>query len=48
VLLRRDSVRTSLGVAGTLLPFAVLFSAFLIFKMDAFRASLSPGLSSSC
>jgi len=34
-------VRTSLGVAGTLLPFAVLFSAFLIFKMDAFRASLS-------
>jgi L-lactate permease len=28
-------------VAGTLLPFAVLFSAFLIFKMDAFRASLS-------
>jgi hypothetical protein len=24
-----------------LLPFAVLFSAFLIFKMDAFRASLS-------
>jgi len=34
-------LRTSLGVAGTLLPFAVLFSAFLIFKMDAFRASLS-------
>ena len=32
---------TSLGVAGTLLPFAVLFSAFLIFKMDALRASLS-------
>ena len=34
-------MRTSLGIAGTLLPFAVLFSAFLIFKMDAFRASLS-------
>jgi lactate permease len=34
-------LRTSLGVAGTLLPFAVLFSAFLIFKLDAFRASLS-------
>ena len=34
-------MRTSLGVAGTLLPFAVLFSAFLIFKLDAFRASLS-------
>jgi lactate permease len=34
-------LRTSLGIAGTLLPFAVLFSAFLIFKMDAFRASLS-------
>ncbi len=33
-------MRTSLGVAGTLLPFAVLFSAFLIFKMDALRASL--------
>jgi lactate permease len=33
-------VRTSLGVAGTLLPFAVLFSAFLIFKLDALRASL--------
>jgi L-lactate permease len=32
---------TSLGFAGTLLPFAVLFSAFLIFKMDALRASLS-------
>lgn len=34
-------MRTSLGIAGTLLPFAVLFSAFLIFKLDAFRASLS-------
>ena len=34
-------MRTALGVAGTLLPFVVLFSAFLIFKMDAFRASLS-------
>lgn len=34
-------MRTSLGVAGTLLPFIVLFSAFLIFKLDAFRASLS-------
>ena len=33
-------MRTSLGVVGTLLPFAVLFSAFLIFKLDAFRASL--------
>ena len=33
-------MRTSLGVAGTLLPFAVLFSAFLIFKLDALRASL--------
>ncbi len=31
----------SIGVVGTLLPFAVLFSAFLIFKMDALRASLS-------
>ena len=31
----------SIGVLGTLLPFAVLFSAFLIFKMDALRASLS-------
>jgi lactate permease len=35
------SLRTSLGVAGTLLPFAVLFAAFLIFKLDALRASLS-------
>lgn len=34
-------MRTSLGIAGTLLPFAVLFAAFLIFKLDAFRASLS-------
>jgi len=33
-------LRTSLGIAGTLLPFAVLFSAFLIFKLDALRASL--------
>ena len=30
----------SIGVLGALLPFAVLFSAFLIFKMDALRASL--------
>ncbi|MGH9679827.1 MAG: L-lactate permease, partial [Candidatus Acidiferrales bacterium] len=34
-------MRTSLGIAGTLLPFAVLFAAFLIFKIDALRASLS-------
>ncbi|MBZ5645106.1 MAG: L-lactate permease, partial [Acidobacteriia bacterium] len=34
-------MRTSLGIAGTLLPFAVLFCAFLIFKMDALHASLS-------
>ncbi|HVA94549.1 MAG TPA: L-lactate permease [Candidatus Dormibacteraeota bacterium] len=34
-------MNVSLGIAGTLLPFAVLFSAFLIFKMDALRASLS-------
>ncbi len=34
-------MRNSLGFAGALLPFAVLFSAFLIFKMDALRASLS-------
>ena len=33
-------MRTTLGVAGALLPFAVLFSAFLIFKLDALRASL--------
>ena len=31
----------SIGVLGALLPFAVLFSAFLIFKMDALNASLS-------
>jgi len=30
----------SIGVVGALLPFAVLFAAFLIFKMDALRASL--------
>jgi len=30
-----------LGIAGTLLPFAVLFAAFLIFKMDALGASVS-------
>src|SRR5258708_8289187 len=29
-----------IGVLGALLLFAVLFSAFLIFKMDALRASL--------
>ena len=34
-------VKTSLEIIVTLLPFAVLFSAFLIFKLDAFRASLS-------
>jgi lactate permease len=34
-------VNTSLGFVGTLLPFAVLFCAFLIFKLDALRASLS-------
>jgi lactate permease len=34
-------VTNSLGVIFTLLPFAVLFSAFLIFKMDALQASLS-------
>ena len=34
-------MRTTFGVAGTLLPFAVLFAAFLIFKMDALRASFS-------
>lgn len=34
-------MRTGLGIAGTLLPFAVLFCAFLIFKMDALHASLS-------
>jgi lactate permease len=34
-------VSDSMGVLGTLLPFAVLFCAFLIFKMDALRASLS-------
>jgi lactate permease len=31
-------LRTSLEVAATLAPFAVLFSAFLIFKWDAVRA----------
>jgi lactate permease len=30
----------SIGVFGALLPFAALFAAFLIFKMDALRASL--------
>ncbi len=34
-------MKTSLEIIVTLLPFAVLFSAFLIFKLDAFRASLS-------
>jgi lactate permease len=34
-------VKTGLEIIVTLLPFAVLFSAFLIFKLDAFRASLS-------
>jgi lactate permease len=38
---RRFSLNVGWGVAGALLPFAVLFSAFLIFKMDALRASLS-------
>ena len=33
-------MNTSLGIAGTLLPFAVLFAAFLIFKMDALGASV--------
>jgi L-lactate permease len=33
-------VSDSIGVLGALLPFAALFSAFLIFKMDALRASL--------
>lgn len=33
-------MRNGLGFAGALLPFAVLFSAFLIFKLDALRASL--------
>lgn len=32
---------TGLKVIITLLPFAVLFAAFLVFKMDALRASLS-------
>ena len=34
-------MNTGIKVIITLLPFAVLFSAFLIFKLDAFRASLS-------
>jgi lactate permease len=34
-------VKTRLEIIVTLLPFAVLFSAFLIFKLDAFLASLS-------
>ena len=37
-------MNTSLRIAGTLLPFAVLFAAFLIFKMDALRASVSAWL----
>jgi lactate permease len=37
-------VDTSVRIAGTLLPFAVLFAAFLIFKMDALRASASAWL----
>src|ERR1700732_2987999 len=40
ILLRR-SLRTSLEVAITLAPFAVLFSAFLIFKWDAVQAVTS-------
>src|SRR6202047_5458227 len=40
ILLRR-SLRTSLEVAITLAPFAVLFSAFLIFKWDAVQAVAS-------
>jgi lactate permease len=34
-------VNTGIKVIITLLPFAALFSGFLIFKLDAFRASLS-------
>ena len=34
-------MRTSLEVAITLAPFAVLFSAFLIFKWDAVQAVTS-------
>jgi lactate permease len=34
-------VKTGLEIFVTLVPFAVLFGAFLIFKLDAFRASLS-------
>jgi lactate permease len=34
-------LKTGVEIVMTLLPFAVLFGAFLIFKMDAFRASLS-------
>jgi len=37
---KTDSVN-SLKVVVTLLPFAVLFAAFLIFKLDALQASLS-------
>ena len=33
--------RSGLEFAMTLLPFATLFSAFLIFKLDALQASLS-------
>jgi len=38
---RRIILSDSIGVLGALLPFAVLFSAFLIFKRDALTASLS-------
>jgi lactate permease len=38
---RRVTVNTAVKIIITLLPFVVLFSAFLIFKLDAFRASLS-------
>jgi lactate permease len=34
-------VNTAVKIIITLLPFVVLFSAFLIFKLDAFQASLS-------
>jgi len=37
---RRTLLSDSIGVVGALLPFAVLFAAFLIFKLDALRASL--------
>jgi lactate permease len=33
-------VKTSLDILFTLLPFAILFVAFLVFRLDAFRASL--------